>query len=284
MKRTSLVDQTDKIFRHTRQGSIETREGYHDCMLRFVRWLDENYKLQNLRNISNKHLAAYAKMLLEEGRKASYVKKMMSAIRYYHDQLSRPRYQLERSNEKLGIPDRVPPGDRSWSVDEYELLCEIANKSGKEWIADVLTLQLELGCRIHEVIRLDTVAVERMLRDGRLKLVGKGGKERMTIPASGTVVEILVRAKARVSRGAKLFVAYGQLSHVVIKEVQDFIRNNRPDREGEALTSHGLRYKYAQTRMVELEDKMPRARAESILSKEMGHNRRSIVRGYLGKR
>ena len=283
MKRTSLVDQTDKIFRHARQGSIETREGYHDCMLRFVRWLDENYKLQNLRNVSNKHLAAYAKMLLGEGRKASYVKKMMSAIRYYHDQLSKPRYQLERSNKKLGIPDRVPPGDRAWSVAEYELLCEIANKSGKEWIADVLTLQLVLGCRIHEVIRLDTVAVERMLRDGRIKLVGKGGKERMTIPTPERVVKILIRAKARARRGAKLFVASDQPSHVVIKEVQEFIRNNRPDRKGEPLTSHGLRYKYAQLRMDELVEKMPRERSESVLSKELGHNRRCVVRGYLRK-
>lgn len=59
MGMTSLETQVEKIFRHARQGSIATRRSYRKCALQFVRWLSQEYKLQNLRNLSNKHLPAF---------------------------------------------------------------------------------------------------------------------------------------------------------------------------------------------------------------------------------
>lgn len=282
MGMTSLVSQVEKIYRHSRQGSIGTRREYRKCMLRFVNWLELEYNMQNLRNISNKHLAEYVRDRVSNGNSPGYIMKDLSAIRYYHDQLLKPRYQLERENSKLGVPEKVSPGNRAWTEDEYNLLCALAVESGSEWIADVLILLRELGCRIHEIIRLDTVAMERGLRNGFLEVKGKGGKHR-TIVLTSEAVEALCRARARVKRGAKLFVPETRKSHRVISDVQKFIRENRPERTGEQLTPHGLRYKYAQKRMGKLlSDGSTREKAEKIVSRELGHERRRVVRGYLG--
>ncbi|MEW5784041.1 MAG: site-specific integrase [Bacillota bacterium] len=62
-----------------------TRREYRKCMLRFTAWLEESYNLQNLRNISSKHLAYYARHLQQKGNSPGYVIKNLSAIRYYHD-------------------------------------------------------------------------------------------------------------------------------------------------------------------------------------------------------
>jgi integrase len=220
--------------------------------------------------------------MLENGKEPSYIKKNLAAIRYAHDQLPNPRYRLERSNDKLGVPNRVPPGNRAWEAYEYELLCETAVVSGKEWIKDILTLQRELGLRIHEVVRLDTVAVERAFQNGYLEAKGKGGKERVTIPLTDASKGALRNARARVKRGAKLFVPEGQKAHKIQNDVQKFIWENRPQRAGEQLTSHGLRYSYAQKRITDLlSEGVSQGNAEQKVAREMGHERRRVTRGYL---
>jgi site-specific recombinase XerD len=283
-KMSSLQAQVERIHRHARQGSIGTRREYRKCMLRFVAWLDLNCNLQNMRNINNKHLANYIQYLLHKGNMPGYVIKNLSAIRYYHDQLFDPRYTLERENAKLGVPPRVPPGDRAWTSEEYQLLCEMAVASGVEWIADVLMIQRELGLRIHESVRLYKIDAERAFANGNLRVKGKGGKVRQTIPLTPLSEQALKRAAARVRRGARLFVPEGEKAHTIIKHVQDFILANRPQREGEQLTSHGLRYSYAQDRMAELDAAgVPEEKAELRVAQEMGHNRRRVTRGYTRK-
>lgn len=278
---SSLRNQVEKLHRHVRQGSIGTRREYRKCMLRFVEWLDSTYKLQNLRNLSNKHLSAFVEHMLNKGNSAGYVIKNLSAIRYYHNQVSKPRYTLEMDNSKLGVPRRVAPGDRAWIEEEYDFMCSKAVDSGYDWISDIFILQHELGLRIHEAVRLYTIDVERALADGWLTVKGKGGKVRQTIEVTLPAEKALRRAAARVRRGARLFVPVGGKAHLAIKQVQDFIRDHRPAREGEQLTSHGLRYGYAQRRMQE-ETAAGAGKDESELqvAREMGHNRQRVTRGY----
>ncbi|MGG7179460.1 hypothetical protein ACQPU1_17995 [Clostridium paraputrificum] len=52
----NLSNQIDKVFRHTRQGSIKTRHRYEDGMNHFAKFLAETFKKQNLNKIENKHL------------------------------------------------------------------------------------------------------------------------------------------------------------------------------------------------------------------------------------
>ena len=56
----ALVAQLDKLARHNRQGSFQTKRRYYEAMQRFCRYLAEAFRLQKLSNISGKHLVAYA--------------------------------------------------------------------------------------------------------------------------------------------------------------------------------------------------------------------------------
>ena len=57
----TLVAQLDKLARHNRQGSYQTRSRYYEAMKRFCCFLAEVFHLQKLANISGKHLVAYVR-------------------------------------------------------------------------------------------------------------------------------------------------------------------------------------------------------------------------------
>lgn len=90
----NLMVQLDKLYRHTRQGSYQTRARYYEAMKRFCGFLADEYHLERLANLAPKHLEAYAAKLRREGKSPSTIKTDLSAIRFFHDQMASPRYQL----------------------------------------------------------------------------------------------------------------------------------------------------------------------------------------------
>ncbi len=81
----NLCSQIDKVFKHTRQGSIKTRYRYQDGMEHFAKFMAETYRKQNLNKIQDKHLQAYVEQMQELGYSKSYVTTNLSAIRYFID-------------------------------------------------------------------------------------------------------------------------------------------------------------------------------------------------------
>ncbi len=275
-----LREQAEKIHKHARQGSIDTRRVYKKEFLRFCNWLWDNYRVQKLRNISNKHLQAYVEYMLEKGNKPSYITKILSSIRYYHNQVSNPRYELTTDNEALGLPKRERPGDRAWDEEECHYLKKKAREENQPLFESFLVLAWELGLRIHEGVRLYRVDIERALASGILTVKGKGGKIR-DLPLTPAAERELQQLKKQTSRGARVFVPVDKQAHQVIKTIQDFIRINRKQREGEQLTAHGLRYNFTQRHLQEAEEKgLPKKQAEKQVSQLLGHNRREVTRGY----
>ena len=63
---SSLESQVIKIFRHARQGSIETRR-VQEMHASVCQVASCNFSHAELKNLSNKHVAAYVKHLLAEG-------------------------------------------------------------------------------------------------------------------------------------------------------------------------------------------------------------------------
>lgn len=278
-----LVEQANKIYRHCRQNSIETRRDYRKCFNAFCEWLWNRYRVKKLRNISNKHLRQYVVYHLYELDNApSYIYKILSAIRFFHDFVSDPRYELERRNAVLGVPKRKKSGDRGWTAEEFEYMVGRAAEKGFYKLISLLVLGWELGLRIHEAVRLYRVDLERALKSGYLKAKGKGGKERH-IKLTPIAVRELQVLKEKTPRGARVFVPEGERAHKVIYWIQKFIYENRPEREGEPLTYHGLRYSYAQRKYYTIKDQgLSTREAEKEVSKDLGHNRPKVTRGYLG--
>ena len=97
-----LVAQLDKLARHNRQGSFQTKRRYYEAMQRFCRYLAEEYHLQKLTNISGKHFVAYVEYLQNSGKSASTIKTDPAAIRFFHDKMEHAKYRLP-NNDALGV-------------------------------------------------------------------------------------------------------------------------------------------------------------------------------------
>ena len=177
----TLVTQLDKLARHNWQGSFRTKDRYYEAVKRFCAYLAAHYHLQKLENISGKHLVSYVLYLQAQGKSASTIKTDLSAIRFFHDKMSHPRYALP-GNEELGIAlerRRFGQQDRTWTNSEFGKLIGRAMAEEREAYIRALYLARYAGLRIHECFRMDTAAAERALRENALSVKGKGGKVRI---------------------------------------------------------------------------------------------------------
>ena len=127
----NLVAQLDRLYRHTRQGSYQTRARYYEAMKRLCRFLAEEYGMERLANLAPKHIEAYTQKLQKDGKSAATIKTDLAAIRFFHDQMPNPRYELP-DNRTLHLERRsFGKEDRTWSEQEFERMCALAELDGK---------------------------------------------------------------------------------------------------------------------------------------------------------
>ena len=245
----TLVTQLDKLARHNRQGSFRTKDRYYEAIKRFCAYLAAHYHLQKLENISGKHLVSYVLYLQEQGKSASTIKTDLSAICFFHDKMSHPRYTLP-GNEELGIDlerRRFGQQDRTWTNSEFGKLIGRAMAEEREDYILALYLARYAGLRIHECFRMDTAAAERALRENALTVKGKGGKVRIVPIEDDRITMMLQRLLEKTERGHKPLVPDGVPTDRAINGMQQFIIRHRdaicdptaPDRR---ITFHGLRH------------------------------------------
>jgi integrase len=288
----NLMNQVNKLARHNRQGSFKTRDRYYQAVERFVRHVADKFRVQKLENISGKHVKDYLEKMQKEGKSASTIKTDLAGIRFWHDKLDKPRYDLPTNDELkaqgVKLERRKFGGvDRTWSKNEFDGLVGKARELGRHNIARILELGRHQGLRIHETIRLDRSTAEIAIRTGELIVKGKGGLVR-TVPVSDRGREILTEAIQEINRGEKIFVAPTEKAHEVIKSTQDFIYNHRDkyaemERESE-ITYHGARHTFARE---EYEKRIAEGKSEEEARQEvaelLGHGRDSVTRIYINK-
>ena len=251
----TLVTQLDKLARHNRQGSFRTKDRYYEAVKRFCAYLAVHYHLQKLENISGKHLVSYVLYLQEQGKSASTIKTDLSAIRFFHDKMSHPRYALP-GNEELGVAlerRRFGQQDRTWTNPEFGKLIGRAMAEEREDYILALYLARYAGLRIHECFRMDTAAAECALRENALTVKGKGGKIRIVLIEDDRITMMLQRVLEKTERGHKLLVPDGVPTDRAINGMQQFILRHRdticdPTAADRRISFHGLRHTYANTR------------------------------------
>ena len=241
----NLLSQLDRLHRHNRQGSYKTRARYYEAMQRFCRFLADRYRLERLANVAPKHIYAYVMYLQESGKAPSTIKTDLAAIRFFHDLMDRPRYQLP-GNEELSLQRRTLKGvDRTWSTPEFNRMLAYALEAGREDIITLLYLGRYAALRIHECFRIDTATASRAIREQAITIKGKGGLVR-TVPLHPIRIPRLQYPLERTPRGKKLFVPDGVETHQAIKELQAFIYIHRPYAQDpdstRPMTFHGLRH------------------------------------------
>ena len=284
----TLVTQLDKLARHNRQGSFRTKDRYYEAVKRFCAYLAAHYHLQKLENISGKHLVSYVLYLQEQGKSASTIKTDLSAIRFFHDKMSQPRYALP-GNEDLGVAlerRRFGQQDRTWTNSEFGKLIGRAMAEEREDYILALYLARYAGLRIHECFRMDTAAAERALRESALTVKGKGGKVRIVPIEDERIPMMLRKLLAQTERGHKLLVPDGMPTDRAINALELFIyryRNEVSDKDSDRrLSFHGLRHTYAAEQYTKLtEDGMSAIDAHYAVSRLLGHERADVTNIYL---
>ena len=283
----ALVGQLDKLARHNRQGSYRTKERYYEACKRFCAFLADEYHLQKLENISGKHLTRYVLHMQESGKSASTVKTDLAAIRFFHDKMSRPKYQLP-NNEELAVElerRRFGGVDRTWSTAEFNKMLGKALAEDRYDFILALYLARYAGLRIHECFRIDTATAERALRENAITIKGKGGKVR-TVPINEQIAIAMRKQLDRTPRGHKLLVPEGMHTDRAITLLQLFIMKHRDEVRDEdsdrPMTFHGLRHTYAAEKYRELVDSGRSALdAHFEVSRLLGHERADVTNIYL---
>lgn len=286
----NLLVQVQKIRNHNRQGSFKTKQRYYEANDRFCKFLAKKFGTQKFANIQDKHIEAYIKDMQERGLAASTIKTDLGAIRFYHDKTD-SKFELS-GNEKYTLEKRKFGGvDRSWSNEEYQKFKKTCEFYGNERVEAVAVLARNEGLRIHETTRMDRAQVESALHTGELFVKGKGGKER-TVPLSSESREMLKQIIQDIPRGEKLFVRNDEKTHLVIKQIQNFIvrhrsewqQTDREENKEENRTFHGLRHMYAKDRYDELKKQgKSDYEAREAVSRLLGHERDDVTRIYLAK-
>lgn len=289
----NLEKQVNSVFKHNRQGSYKTKEKYQNDTKQFAKFLAKEFRLQNMRNIGDKHLEKYIHYMQEQKLAPSTIKDRLAAVRFFHDKLDRTKHILSQ-NQKFELERRRFGGvNRAWRDSEYKSFLKLCELRGNDRMASIAVLARNEGLRIHETLKIDRNAVEKALRTGELTVKGKGGKVR-NVPLLQESREILRERMQEVERGQKLFVQTGEKTHLVIKQCQNFINRNREHfqeersreqtNEIERITFHGLRHAYAQDRFEEFKNQgMNDFEARVALSNLLGHERDDVTRIYTVK-
>lgn len=283
----TLVAQLDKLARHNRQGSFQTKTRYYEAFKRFCSFLADEFHLQKLTNISGKHLVSYVLYLQDNDLAASTIKTDLAAIRFFHDKMSDSKYELP-TNDELGVElERRCFGgvDRTWSNVEFNKM--LGRALGDDRWDYILALYLGrfAGLRIHECFRIDTATAEQALRENAITIKGKGGKVR-TVPINEQIAIAMRTQLARTPRGHKLLVPDDVPTDRAINHLQFFIMKHRDEvRDVDSdrpMTFHGLRHTYAAEKYQELVNsgKSP-LDAHFEVSRLLGHERPDVTNIYL---
>lgn len=306
MGKSTIEVQVEKLFKHTRQGSYSTRARYKSSCKMFVRFCMENFKMKNIRNLHDKHVAAFVEARLKAGTDPKTVTGDLSALRFLHDQVQKPRHELSDNKglkEKYGVdlPEKSQVnGDRSWTKDEYKGMLEIAQNLRNSNVVDCMILARTMGLRVTEATAVSRAQAEYALRTGVYQVKGeaKNGKHR-EVPLSPEGRRIFERRLTITNRGERLFIRPGEKTHQVANRMQKFLQHHRDkvlteegvnrridrrDGSDRNLTFHGLRYNYIQDRVSqELEKGFSIDQAKQIVTHEVGHERIDVIKIYEGK-
>ncbi len=281
----NLLIQLDKLYRHCRQGSFRTRRRYYEAMQRFCRFLAEVFRLERLANIAPKHIYAYVAYLREQGKSASTIKTDLSAIRFFHDLIQNPRYELPSNADLLLQRRTFGEVDRTWSAAEFSRMLACALELGREDFVTILYFGRYAALRIHECFRIDTATAAKAVKENALTIKGKGGLVR-TVPLTDLLVDRLRLHLKQTPRGHKLFVPDDQQTHKAIKALQAFIYLYRPyaqDKDSDRpMTFHGLRHtKAAEWYQDFIGRGLSPYEARKSVAKLLGHGRDDVTRIYL---
>lgn len=286
-----------------RPVGIKTEELYVVQMRVMVRQLsDLNMRLQNLSELSTRHVSALIRFYEAEGLSASSLQKKITVLRRFGTWIGKPD-MTPRLCDLVKDPNRAMRSysaveSKSWSAngvdpneifERMDLECSVAGLQ--------LRLQHAFGLRPREVVMLKPMAADQgknlFVTDGT-----KGGRARMVPIDTDEKRALLERAK-EIAKGnvrGVLSVKPSMSLRQAISRYYHLARKVGIEKKALGVTLHGLRHEFAgslfkQITGVEapvngghLNDEDLVRRAMQITSEQLGHSRRHAGAAYLGSK
>ena len=293
-----MLAQVDAIYKHSNELSFKTRARYFEATKRFCKFLADNFRLQNFKNVEDRHFKAYVEHL-KVNNSAATIQSDLSGIRYFHRK-SGSKNRLSQ-NQKLNLPKRATgKEDHSFLKIEIDNMRQLATQQGRQDVVIAIDFACEFGLRLEEVCTLRVEYLMSALKTGQLVIKGKGGQTRaidLNTEQRKIIQKYLDYARCS-GRYPKDYLISSSEKHGVKREKRSlqnwmsynrkyFIVENRADlsengkkRRTETVSWHGLRHTYAQRTYAEaLEERSRKAR--KIVSENLGHHRTEVTRIYL---
>ncbi|MBQ8637204.1 MAG: site-specific integrase, partial [Clostridia bacterium] len=172
----NLLAQVESIYRHSNELSFKTRARYYEATKRFCKFLADNFRLQNFKNVEDRHFKAYVEHL-KENNAAATIQSDLSGIRYFHRK-SGSKNRLS-PNSKLALPKRAT-GVKDHSLLDKELvrIRQLATQTGRQDVVIAIDFAYEFGLRLEEICTLRVEYLMSALKTGQLVIKGKGGQTR----------------------------------------------------------------------------------------------------------
>ena len=295
------------------EKSFSTRSTLADRWTVFAKWLDAEYGISKMENITPDHLLAYGRYLKnrieQEELKPSTSQLYISAVNSILKTATAGGWKTVSPTKDCGIPKRkyLPETSKAMSHSQHDQVISEIGKLAElsdERLVVLLNLQRTLGLRFKESVLLDAQQALRQAQRSKIVTIlsgTKGGKRR-EVPVSVAAQQALEKAsslqdgRSMIPNGMS-YVKFRQESYAKAQQLQ--------------FNFHAQRHHYAQQRYQELTGvpapittgvsrkdwliylanflSVDSATAETIdhkarlkLSTELGHNRLEVVSVYIG--
>ena len=282
--------QLMKLCRANRDGSYATQATRSRILDLIANQLHElGYKHMQTRSLKPKHVDALVSLWKDQSIGVGTFKNRLSALRWWASKVGKADI-IAKDNNAYGIGNRRYVGEESKAqiLDEKQL-----GKVSDEHARLSLRLQSAFGLRREEAIKFSP---NYAIKDDHIKLKAswtKGGRAR-SVPIRTDEQRQLLEDVKKLARG-------GALIPPERNYVEQRNRYDRQVRTAGIKNPHGLRHAYAQRRYEELtgwkaplsggpasksltiEQRALDERARTVISRELGHDRTSITRTYLGR-
>jgi len=282
--------QLMKLCKANRDGSYSTQATRSRILDLIANQLQElGYKHMQARSLKPKHVDALVSLWKDQSIGIGTFKNRLSALRWWANKVGKADI-VARDNKAYDIGNRNCIGEESKArlLDDKHL-----ERVSDEHVRLSLRLQSAFGLRREEAIKFSP---NYAIKDDHIKLKAswtKGGRPR-TVPIGNDEQRQLLEDVRKFAKG-------GALIPPERNYVEQRNRYDRQVRDAAIRNPHGLRHAYAQRRFEELtgfkaplaggpnrsalskEDRALDEKARNVISRELGHDRASITRTYLGK-
>lgn len=282
--------QLMKLCRGNRDGSFSTQATRRKILDLIANQLHElGYRRMQAKSLKPKHIDALVSLWKDRQLSIGTFKNRLSALRWWANKVGKADI-MPKNNSAFDIGNRSYVGKESKAQDLDEKKLE---KISDPYVRLSLRLQAEFGLRREEAIKFSP---NYAIKDDHIKLKDswtKGGRTR-TVPIRTDEQRRRLEEVRKLAKGGALIPPnknYEKQLHRYERQVRDAGIKN----------PHGLRHAYAQRRYEELTGwKAPLAggpgrsalsadertldrQARAVISRELGHDRTSITRTYLGR-